>query len=85
MQLDEGKLRTRLMSKSVLFMASDAAGSITGGFHPWKGSCKCQTCPASASPPLQTAFELFGDRVKHWFTLNEPETYCPLGYSVGKF
>ncbi|KAL4447345.1 hypothetical protein ABPG77_007378 [Micractinium sp. CCAP 211/92] len=31
----------------------------------------------------ETAFELFGDRVKNWYTLNEPETYCALGYLSG--
>ncbi|EFN57961.1 hypothetical protein CHLNCDRAFT_50621 [Chlorella variabilis] len=33
----------------------------------------------------QAAFDLFGDRVKYWFTLNEPETFCPLGYETGTF
>lgn len=28
-------------------------------------------------------FELFGDRVKHWITLNEPLTYVNLGYGNG--
>jgi beta-glucosidase len=29
------------------------------------------------------AFGTFGDRVKHWITLNEPWTYAIQGYSVG--
>ncbi|GFZ02764.1 thioglucoside glucohydrolase 1 [Actinidia rufa] len=28
-------------------------------------------------------FQTFGDRVKHWFTLNEPYTYSYFGYGTG--
>ncbi|GFY92139.1 beta glucosidase 15 [Actinidia rufa] len=28
-------------------------------------------------------FKIFGDRVKHWFTLNEPYTYSYFGYGTG--
>lgn len=28
-------------------------------------------------------FKNFGDRVKHWFTFNEPYTYCWLGHGLG--
>lgn len=28
-------------------------------------------------------FREFGDRVKHWITLNEPETFCESGYAKG--
>ncbi|CAI0450272.1 unnamed protein product [Linum tenue] len=30
-------------------------------------------------------FKLFGDRVKHWITLNEPLTYTQTGYVTGDF
>lgn len=30
-------------------------------------------------------FERFGDRVKHWITLNEPYAYSNMGYAIGTF
>ncbi|CAL9135960.1 unnamed protein product, partial [Musa textilis] len=33
----------------------------------------------------EICFKEFGDRVKHWITLNEPWSYCRLGYSEGTF
>ncbi|XP_048443357.1 beta-glucosidase 24 [Pyrus x bretschneideri] len=30
-------------------------------------------------------FKEFGDKVKHWITLNEPQTYSVQGYTVGAF
>lgn len=31
----------------------------------------------------ETCFQLFGDRVKHWITFNEPHTFSIQGYDVG--
>ncbi|TQE07316.1 hypothetical protein C1H46_006969 [Malus baccata] len=33
----------------------------------------------------ELCFKEFGDKVKHWITLNEPQTYSVQGYSVGAF
>ncbi|KAI4345749.1 hypothetical protein L6164_012847 [Bauhinia variegata] len=33
----------------------------------------------------KVCFERFGDRVKHWITLNEPFVYCYTGYVMGIF
>ncbi|CAL5426244.1 unnamed protein product [Camellia sinensis] len=33
----------------------------------------------------ELCFEEFGDRVKHWITLNEPWTYSTSGYATGDF
>ena len=31
----------------------------------------------------RTMFQAFGNRVKHWTTMNEPQTFCFVGYSAG--
>lgn len=31
----------------------------------------------------RTMFQAFGNRVKHWTTMNEPQTFCFVGYSTG--
>ncbi|KAI5081576.1 hypothetical protein GOP47_0002158 [Adiantum capillus-veneris] len=32
-----------------------------------------------------TCFKLFGDRVKHWITFNEPNIFIQMGYDLGNF
>lgn len=32
----------------------------------------------------RTLFDLYGDRVKHWITFNEPHQTCEQGYSTGE-
>lgn len=32
-----------------------------------------------------TCFKLFGDRVKHWITFNEPNIFIQMGYDIGLF
>ena len=39
---------------------------------------------ASDTPPLRTAPHRFGDRVKHWITLNEPANHAVYGYARGE-
>jgi hypothetical protein len=52
----------------------------------WRGyawvlcPARCQNRP---TPAPQAAFKLFGGRVRYWFTLNEPETFCVLGFDTG--
>ena len=31
----------------------------------------------------RTVFAAFGNRVQHWTTMNEPQTFCFVGYSAG--
>ena len=31
----------------------------------------------------ETCFQLFGDRVKHWITFNEPDSFTVQGYDIG--
>ncbi|CAL5223968.1 g6575 [Coccomyxa viridis] len=31
----------------------------------------------------KTVFSAFGNRIKHWTTMNEPQTFCFVGYSAG--
>ncbi|KAL5699585.1 beta-glucosidase [Ranunculus cassubicifolius] len=33
----------------------------------------------------EVCYKAFGDRVKHWITLNEPWTYANVGYNLGSF
>lgn len=33
----------------------------------------------------KTCFDLFGDRVKHWLTFNEPWCTAVLGHGIGQF
>jgi beta-glucosidase len=33
----------------------------------------------------ELCYREFGDRVKHWITLNEPLTFTSLGYAYGSF
>ncbi|CAN6544598.1 unnamed protein product [Malus baccata var. baccata] len=35
------------------------------------------------SPRIVSSYCEFGDRVKHWFTVNEPYTFSNMGYAVG--
>ncbi len=42
-----------------------------------------RTADAFATDFARIAFEQFGDRVKHWITLNEPWTVSVLGYNSG--
>lgn len=65
-------------------MAARVSVSLCG---PSLASARCGRTVCSGSKVAclapQAAFDLFGDRVKYWFTLNEPETFCPLGYETG--
>lgn len=43
------------------------------------------TCREAYADFADFCFKTFGDRVKNWFTFNEPRVVAALGYDDGKF
>lgn len=43
----------------------------------------CSKCSEDFAVYAETCFKAFGDRVKHWITLNEPHTVATMGYDTG--
>lgn len=47
--------------------------------------CLIYLCSEDFKNFARLCFERFGDRVKHWITLNEPYVYTVYGYEDGVF
>ena len=43
-----------------------------------------QFCRKDYTDFAKVCFEHFGDKVKHWFTFNEPHTFCSYAYGMGQ-
>lgn len=56
----------------------------TGGWAAATGSKSAKLLVEQFETYARTCFELFGDRVKWWITLNEPWCSAVLGYEVGE-
>ncbi|MBR2547611.1 MAG: beta-glucosidase [Eubacterium sp.] len=73
-------------------------GCIERGIDPWmtvyhwdlpqaledKGGWQNRDTVAAFRDYTRVLAEHFGDRVKHWFTINEPEIFIGLGYGTGE-
>ena len=70
-------------SKNITLLATlfhwDSPQSLQDEYGGWQNDKMIDDIVAYAD----TCFHLFGDRVKHWITLNEPLTYVNLGYGNG--
>lgn len=56
-----------------------ATQALQDRFGGWEGS---DILPAFANYS-ETVFRLLGRRVTYWTTMNEPQSFCFLGYSAG--
>jgi len=48
-----------------------------------EGGWRVRSTPEAFADYAKTIVQRFGNRVKHWFTLNEPTSFIGLGYSAG--
>lgn len=71
------------VSKNITLLATlfhwDSPQSLQDEYGGWQDDRMIDDIVAYAD----TCFQLFGDRVRHWMTLNEPLTYVNLGYGNG--
>lgn len=71
------------LSKNITLLATlfhwDSPQSLQDEYGGWQDDRMLEDIVAYAD----ICFRLFGDRVKHWITLNEPLTYVNLGYGNG--
>lgn len=71
------------LSKNITLMATlfhwDSPQSLQDEYGGWQDDRMVDDIVDYAG----VCFRLFGDRVKHWITLNEPLTYVNLGYGNG--
>jgi beta-glucosidase len=71
------------VSKNITLLATifhwDSPQTLQDEYGGWQDDKMIDDIVAYAD----TCFQLFGDRVKYWITLNEPLTYVNLGYGNG--
>lgn len=77
------QLIDRVLSKNMTPLATlfhwDSPQSLQVEYGGWQDDRMINDMVAYA----ETCFQLFGDRVQYWITLNEPLTYVNLGYGNG--
>jgi beta-glucosidase/6-phospho-beta-glucosidase/beta-galactosidase len=71
------------LSKNITLLATlfhwDSPQSLQDEYGGWQNDQMITDIVAYA----ETCFQLFGDRIKYWITLNEPLTFVNLGYGNG--
>lgn len=73
----------RLLSKNITPLVTLSHWDTPQSLHDEYGSWTSDKMIEDFVNYADVCFDLFGDRVKYWLTLNEIQTYCNLGYGNG--